>query len=172
MTDVSVGSPPPLRGRTKAPWVMALIVLLVGVGVAVAVAATKPFAKGATRSGGIADSADSTGIYTVARQDLSSQTEVSATLGYPGSYSVATPSGASAQDVADAQQTVTEDQQALSADGQSSLTGRPPMTRQSPRPRRTSTATGPPSTRIRPPNPRTAPGRDSPAQRAARTSRR
>ena len=66
----------------------------------------------------MADNTDPTGIYTVARQDLSSQTEVSATLGYAGSFSIAAPSGASAQEVAQAQQTVTEDQQTLSADEQ------------------------------------------------------
>ena len=36
----------------------------------------------------MADNADPTSLYTVARQDLSSQTQVSATLGYAGSYSV------------------------------------------------------------------------------------
>ena len=73
---------------------------------------------GTDRRGGVAEHADATGIYTVARQDLSSQTQVSATLGYAGSYSIAAPSGASAQDVAQAQQTVTQDQQTLSADEQ------------------------------------------------------
>ena len=34
------------------------------------------------------DNADPTSLQTVNRQDLSSQTEVSATLGYAGSYSV------------------------------------------------------------------------------------
>jgi len=41
---------------------------------------------------------------------------VPATIGYAGSYTIAAPSGGSAQDVAQAQQAVTEDQETLSAD--------------------------------------------------------
>lgn len=46
-----------------------------------------PFAASKASSSGVADGADPTGLFTVARQDLSEQTEVSATLGYAGSYS-------------------------------------------------------------------------------------
>ena len=102
--------------RRKARWVIALVVVLVGAGVAVAI--TKPFSSGGAGTPGLAQNTDATGIYTVARQDLSSQTQVSATLGYAGSYSVAAPSGASAQQVAQAQQAVAEDQLTLSADQQ------------------------------------------------------
>jgi hypothetical protein len=101
------------RRRGKAPWVIALVVALIAAGVAVVLA--KPFSSGAGSSG-VADNAEVTGIYTVARQNLSSQTQVSATIGYEGSYSIPVPSGASTQEVALAQQTVTEDQQALLAD--------------------------------------------------------
>jgi hypothetical protein len=66
----------------------------------------------------VTDNADATGIYTVARGDLSSQTQVSATIGYQGSYSIPVPSGASTEEVAQARQTVAEDQQTLSADEQ------------------------------------------------------
>jgi chemotaxis protein histidine kinase CheA len=103
-------SPEPRRRR--APWVIAVVVVLVAAGVAVAVA--KPFAS--AHSGQPANNADPTSLYTVARQDLSSQTQVSATLGYADSYSVAVPSGTSAQTVAQAQQAVTQDQQTLFAD--------------------------------------------------------
>ena len=109
------------RRKRKAPWVIAVVVVLVTAGIAVAVA--RPFSSGAARSPGVAESADSTGLYTVARQDLSSQTQVSATLGYAGSFSIGAPSGASAQDVAEAQQSVTEDQQTLSADEQTESVG-------------------------------------------------
>ena len=81
-------------------------------------AIANPFAPEGPAARGVAENADATGIYTVARQDLSSQTQVSATLGYAGSYTIAAPSGASAQEVAQAQQTVTQDQQTLSADEQ------------------------------------------------------
>jgi hypothetical protein len=103
------------RRRRKAPWVIALVIALIAAGVVVVLA--KPFSSGAG-SPGVADNADATEIYTVVRQNLSSQTQVSATIGYEGSYSVPVPSGASTQDVAQAQQTVTEDQQTLSADEQ------------------------------------------------------
>jgi multidrug efflux pump subunit AcrA (membrane-fusion protein) len=102
--------------RRRVPWVMCLVVALVAAGVAVVI--TKPFTSAAAGGPGIADNTDGTGIYTVARQDVSSQTQVPATLGYAGSYTIAAPSGASAQDVTQAQQTVTGDQQALSADEQ------------------------------------------------------
>ena len=78
---------PPLdRRRKRKPWVIAVVVVLVTAGIAVAVA--DPSSSGAARSPGVAESADSTGLYTVARQDLSSQTQVSATLGYAGSFSI------------------------------------------------------------------------------------
>jgi hypothetical protein len=95
--------------------VITLVMVLIAAGVAVVLA--KPFSSGAG-SPGVAGSADATGIYMVARQNLSSQTQVSATIGYQGSYSIPVPSGASTQEVAQAQQTVTEDQQTLSADEQ------------------------------------------------------
>ena len=54
----------------------------------VALAVTKPFATGGPSRPGVVDNADPTGLQTVTRQDLSEQTQVSATLGYAGSYSV------------------------------------------------------------------------------------
>ena len=54
----------------------------------VSVALVDPFSAGTTNPPGVADNADPTSLYTVVRQDLSSQTQVSATLGYAGSYSV------------------------------------------------------------------------------------
>src|ERR1700728_1414064 len=110
------GAGPAGRLRRKVPWLIAVVVVLAAAGVAMAV--INPFASAGASSGGVADNGDGTGIYTVARQDLSEQTEVSATLGYVGSYTIADPLGASAQDIAQAQQTVTEDQQTLSADEQ------------------------------------------------------
>jgi len=56
---------------------------------AVAVGVTDLFAGGHSATPGVtANNADPTSLQTVAREDLSSQTEVSATLGYAGSYSV------------------------------------------------------------------------------------
>jgi HlyD family secretion protein len=86
LTAPEQGVVPAGRRRRRAPWVIAAVVVLVAASVAVAVA--RPFATGGTSPPGVADNADATGLYTVTRQDLSSQTEVSATLGYAGSYSV------------------------------------------------------------------------------------
>lgn len=67
-------------------WVSGLVVVLVVAGVWVAV--TDPLAVSKPSGSGVADNADPTGTYTVTREDLSSQTQVSATLGYAGSVSV------------------------------------------------------------------------------------
>ena len=63
-------------------------VLIVLVAASVSVALVNPFGAGTTSHPGVADNADPTSLYTVVRQDLSSQTQISATLGYAGSYSV------------------------------------------------------------------------------------
>jgi hypothetical protein len=47
-----------------------------------------PFSSGGTSRPGVADNAGPTSLYTVARQNLTSQTQVPATLGYADSYSI------------------------------------------------------------------------------------
>lgn len=101
------------RRRRKVPLVVAGILALIVAGVAIAV--TDPFAAGAGRSGA-GKHADPAGSYTVERVDLSSQTEVPATIGYAGSYSIIAPSGATPREISQDQQAVTEDEQTLSAD--------------------------------------------------------
>jgi hypothetical protein len=73
----------PGKRRRRARWAIAVVVLLVVTSAAVAI--TKPFA---TSHPGAVDNPDPTSLQTVTRQDLSSQTQVSATLGYAGNYSV------------------------------------------------------------------------------------
>jgi multidrug efflux pump subunit AcrA (membrane-fusion protein) len=53
------------------------------------------------------------------RTTLTTTVQVGGSIGYGGSYTVAVPQGATAQEVAQAQQAVAEDQQSLSADEQS-----------------------------------------------------
>ena len=79
------GTAAPVRRCRKALWVIAVVMVLVAAG---AVALTKPFDTGGTSHLGVADNADPTGLATVTRQDLSEQTQVTATLGYAGSSSV------------------------------------------------------------------------------------
>ena len=69
------------RRRRKSPWVIAAVVA----GVAVAIA--DPFSSKATSSG-VVDNPVPTSLATVTRQDLTSQTQLAATLGYAGSYTV------------------------------------------------------------------------------------
>ncbi|HEY5192402.1 MAG TPA: peptidoglycan-binding protein [Solirubrobacteraceae bacterium] len=66
---------------------------------------------GSTKSGGgVRDNASATSLYTVARQSLASQTQVSGTLGYAGSSSIRVPSGTAPSAVSQAQQSVTNAQ--------------------------------------------------------------
>lgn len=54
--------------------------------------------------------------YTVKRQTISSQTQVSATLGYSGTYTITMPSGTSAQNLTQAQEAVSTDQAKVQSD--------------------------------------------------------
>jgi hypothetical protein len=76
-------------------------VLLLVIGVLVAV--VDPFAGKASRGRGV-DNGAPTGLVTVLRRSLTSQTPVSGTLGYAGSWTVAVPAGTSATDLQQAEQ--------------------------------------------------------------------
>ncbi len=76
-------------------------VLLLVVGILVAV--VDPFTVKAS-GGGVADNGVPTGLQTVMRRSLTSQTGVSGTLGYAGSWTVEVPAGTSATDLQQAQQ--------------------------------------------------------------------
>jgi hypothetical protein len=61
---------------------------LVLVGAAIAVIVVNPFSGNGGSPGGLADNADPTSVTTVSQGDISSQTQVSGTLGYSGTYTV------------------------------------------------------------------------------------
>lgn len=82
--------------------VTAAAVLLVGAVIALGV--TDPFSSSEPTSG-VTDNSYPTGTAKVTAQTLSSQTPVSATLGFAGSYTVAVPNGTSAQAIAAAEST-------------------------------------------------------------------
>jgi HlyD family secretion protein/Putative peptidoglycan binding domain len=65
-----------------------LIAAIVLVGAGAAVGLSDLFSSGAASRTGDGDNRGPTSLYTVTRQDLSSQTQVPATLGYAGTYSV------------------------------------------------------------------------------------
>ena len=90
---------------------------LVGGAVAggVAVAATSGNGDSPAGSSG---AGSSVATAAVVRTTLTNTVQVGGSIGYEGSFTVAAPSGVSAQQVAQAQQAVTEDQQTLSADEQ------------------------------------------------------
>src|ERR1700722_18813379 len=75
----------PRRARRLRCLLVGLVVLLVAGGAALLW--WELFAKGPPATAGIAQNADPTSLATVTRGDLSSQTQVDATLGYAGSYS-------------------------------------------------------------------------------------
>jgi len=80
----------------------------------VALIVTDPFA-GSTQGGGaVGDNATATSLATVTRRTLSSQTQVSGTLGFAGSSSIRVPSGTPPSAVSQAQQSVTNAEGMLS----------------------------------------------------------
>jgi peptidoglycan hydrolase-like protein with peptidoglycan-binding domain len=114
-----------LHSRLRVLAGAAVLFLVIGVLVAV----VDPFASKASGRGGVVDNGAPTGLVTVMRRPLSSQTPVSGTLGYAGSWTVAVPAGTSATDLQQATQqeisarasyavaraTATADEQALAA---------------------------------------------------------
>jgi peptidoglycan hydrolase-like protein with peptidoglycan-binding domain len=88
--------------HSRALVVVGTAVLLVVIGVLVAV--VDPFAGKASGRGGVVDNGARTGLATVMRRSLTSQTPVNGTLGYAGSWSVAVPAATSAADLQQAEQ--------------------------------------------------------------------
>jgi hypothetical protein len=89
-------------------------VLLLVAGVIVAVG--DPFAGASPAASGSADNAAATALTMVKRQDLSQQTQVSATLGYADASTVSVPSGTAPAGLEQSQQSVVSAQQTLAAD--------------------------------------------------------
>ena len=79
----------------RSRWLIVTVVVVV-LAAGGAVWAAHPFATRSPAKAGVTDNAYPTSLATVARQDLSSQTELSGTLGYAGSYTVAYQAGSSA----------------------------------------------------------------------------
>jgi hypothetical protein len=108
VTTVPPESPP---RRRLARWPasrrgrVATIVVAALVAAVIAFVVTNPLATSPS-NGGFKDNAYPTGKATVTQQTLSSQTEVSATLGYAGSFTVSVPSGTSASTITQASSTL------------------------------------------------------------------
>lgn len=95
---------------TRKRIVAGVAALLLVVGIAVAVA--DPFAGSSPAASGI-DNGAATSIATLKRSDLSQQTQVSATLGYAGASTVSVPGGTAPSSLVQAQQTLADDERAL-----------------------------------------------------------
>jgi hypothetical protein len=95
---------------------------LVLIAAVVVLIVTDPFAGSGTSGSGVGDNATATSLATVTRQSLSSQTQVSGTLGYAGSSSIRVPSGTPPSAVAQAQQSLTSAEAVLST-ARASLAG-------------------------------------------------
>ena len=113
------GTHPP-RGRARRR-VLAGVGLVLTVAVVVLIA-TDPFAGQAESGAGVADNTTATSLASVTRQSLSSQTQVSGTLGYAGSSSIRVPSGTAPSAVQQADQQLSSAQGMLSA-ARASLAG-------------------------------------------------
>jgi Putative peptidoglycan binding domain len=85
---------------------------LVVVTIAVVVFVSDPFS-GPGKPSGVSDNASQISLATVTQQTLSSQTQVSATLGYAGAASIRLPTGTSPSAVQQAEQAVTSGERAL-----------------------------------------------------------
>ena len=107
----------PLRflgeGRTRRR-VAAVGAIVAVVLIAIAVV-TDPFSGGSSPSRGASDNGAPTAIGKVTRKSLSSQTQVSGTLGYANSLNVNLPAGTPPSAVSQAQQTYSSAQETLSA---------------------------------------------------------
>jgi peptidoglycan hydrolase-like protein with peptidoglycan-binding domain len=108
-------APPSGRARRRVlagmgPVLVAAVVILI---------VADPFGGSTKSDGGVGDNATATSLATVTRQSLSSQTQVSGTLGYAGSSSIRVPSGTAPTAVAQAQQSVTNAQGMLQTAGAS-----------------------------------------------------
>jgi hypothetical protein len=108
---VTAGTP---RGKRRRTPVIAVVVLLV-VAVAAYLIVSDPFA-GSPTSGAL-DNADPTALATVTEEPLSSQTQVAATLGYTGSYSVVNQAQGHLTWLPDVGAVITEGQTLYDVDG-------------------------------------------------------
>jgi peptidoglycan hydrolase-like protein with peptidoglycan-binding domain len=93
-----------------------VVAALAGAVVAVVVVvATGVLGGGGKPAGGAADNAFATGVASVRRQALSSQTQVSATLGYADMSMIVAPAGTAPSDVLQARHAVTNDEGVLAS---------------------------------------------------------
>jgi peptidoglycan hydrolase-like protein with peptidoglycan-binding domain len=105
---------PAARRRPSRRALLALAALAaVAAVVVVVVVATGAFGGGGKPAAGAVDNPFPTGVAAVRRQPLSSQTQVSATLGYAGTSTIVAPAGTAPSDVLQARHAVANDEGTL-----------------------------------------------------------
>jgi multidrug efflux pump subunit AcrA (membrane-fusion protein) len=109
-----VAAPAPRAGVTNLRLALGLLALL-ALGAVVAVVVLDPFGSSTPTSTGVSDNEYPTSLTTVERRSLTSQTQVSATLGYAGASTISVAAGTAPSSVAQAQQAVTTAQSQLSS---------------------------------------------------------
>jgi hypothetical protein len=102
--------------RYSRRWVITVVVVAALVAAGVTLGVTDPFKNTQNTSGGVRDNAYPTGTTTVKERSLTSQQEVTGTLGYSGSYTVALPTGTLSSAVTQAEQTVATDESTLTSE--------------------------------------------------------
>ena len=102
------------RGFTSRRLLAGLLGLL-ALGAVVAIVAFDPFGSSTPSGSGVGDNAYPTALALVERRPLTSQTQVSATLGYAGPSTISVPAGTAPSSVSQAQQAVTTAQSQLSS---------------------------------------------------------
>jgi uncharacterized membrane protein YgcG len=90
------GDTTPGQPHRRSRWLTFAVVVVVVLAAGTALWAADPFATRSPAKAGVTDNAYPTSLATTVRRDLSAQTELSGTLGYVGSYTVAYQGGGSA----------------------------------------------------------------------------
>jgi hypothetical protein len=112
-TSPPVGVAPELAPRRRGRLLLGALAALAAIG-AVVLVVTDPFTGSGTPSG-VVDNTYPTGLATVTRRSLSSQTQVSATLGYADPGTIVAPSGTAPSALEQSQQSVSTAQGQLQA---------------------------------------------------------
>jgi hypothetical protein len=96
-----------VRGGVTSRRVVLGVLALVALGAVVAIVAFDPFGSSTPSGSGVGDNAYPTSLALVERRSLTSQTQVSATLGYGDASTISVPAGTAPSAVTQAQQAVT-----------------------------------------------------------------
>jgi hypothetical protein len=110
VSAVPVAAPAPAEGTRTRPAnrrLLAGLLVLAAIGAVAALVAVDPFGSSTPSSAGTIDNGYPTSLTRIERRSLTSQTQVSATLGYGDASTISVPGGTAPSSVTQAQQAVT-----------------------------------------------------------------